>query len=127
LYLLKLGLFSWRSEPISQLFTAVSGAALALAAYLLVYLGWQLGHRVQTIEATRTLTAYLSPGVKSTAVVDALKTTLGSGPERAPTGIEVKEANDVLRELETQDPELARQLAGLGRDLGQIVPRYVRV
>lgn len=124
MYLLKLGLFSWRSEPISQIFTAVSGAALALAAYVLVYLAIQLGARVRTIEATRTVTAYLAPGAKSEGVVDALRTTLGAAPDRA---IEVREANEVLRELENQDPDLARQLAGLGRDLGQVVPRYVRV
>jgi cell division protein FtsX len=132
MYLLRLGLRPWRVATLSQ---AISAAAVGLLLCLCGFLYWLqsgLNPMLGRMQSEQVITAYLSPELEEHEqgkVIDQIRTSLGAHAESAGGGIDVKfvEPSAFLGNIKTQFPELARELEGLGSEVGTVIPRYVSV
>ncbi len=127
MYLLKLALRPWRLAPLSQVFTALAVGLLLLLCGFMIWMERGLKPVVARLQSEQVITAYLEGNLEPadhSQIVDSIRTAVGA---RA-VDVKAVEAQDFVKELQPQYPELARELRELGgQSLSLIVPSYVSI
>ncbi len=126
-YLLKLALRPWKLALFSQIFSAMAVGVLLVLVGFLFWMQQGLQLVVHRMQGEQVVTAYLDNTVLTgdeARLVAAIRNTLDS-----PLGVEIKivTASQFVNTVKGQYPDLGRELEDLGREMYQIVPRYISI
>lgn len=130
MFLLKLSLRPLKREPIHQVLSALS---LAFLSFLFAFLFWfqdVLSPVIDKLRNQQILTVYLKPELTETqreTLQDTIRSTVSSiSSPSASKDLEMVyvSSGQFLEHLGNENPELKKELALLGADVLQMVPRY---
>ncbi len=124
MYLLKLALRPWRVAFMSQMFSALAVGFLLFLCGFLFWLQSGLRPILHRLASEQVITAYVQPSydVASEGKLMESFRALGFSPQ---VEIQFVTASHFVSLLKERYPDLGRELEDLGKEMDQVVPRYV--
>lgn len=130
MYLLKLALRPWRSAPFSQVFSSIAVGILLLLSGFLFWMQSGLKPVLHRLQSEQVLTAYVDaalPEKDESALLEKVRAVLNVTGEHGSPEVKWVGTSEFLKQVKGQYPDLDRELEDLGKEMTQIVPRYISV
>ncbi len=127
MYLLKLSFRPWRIAPLNQMISAFAVGSLLLLIGFLFWMQRGLWPVLNRLQGEQVITAYLNSSVESKEeeqLVDTIRVSIGS---QRSTEVKLMNAPRFIEMIKGQYPELGHELEDLGKDMNQVIPRYISV
>lgn len=128
MYLLKLALRPWRLALMSQVFSGVAVGFLLLMMGFLFWMQQGLRAVVVRLQGEQVVTAYLDKSVSEQdekKILEAVQDKFQSQAKARRPEVKLVSSDQFVGAIQSQYPDLARELLGLGADMKQVVPRYI--
>ena len=127
MFFIKVGLRPWRIAPFSQMLNSLTIGFLLCCLGFVTWAQKAFLPIIDRIKHEQVVTVYLQPPVtvaRQNQLAETLKVQLGASPTRT-IEVEVSSEEGFIQKLKDQYPSLAQEVISLGRDVSNVVPKYI--
>ncbi|MBS1963842.1 MAG: hypothetical protein JST04_16650 [Bdellovibrionales bacterium] len=123
MFALRLALRPWRLQPLSQILSLATLGVLLLLAGFFASLATALPELRRGLEGDQVASVFLDPSAEPASldsVRDQIRLSLGSSA----VSVEYVDADAFLAAVQTNQPDLAKEVAALGNEKDWVTPRH---